>query len=159
MSSDTFSTSTFGLLCCTILHVYSPIGGVSEVIDSSSILMESSSAETRERSSSPTGERRPVSPHSSASSSSTSSVITGTMMNVVRPSSSSASSIRNIGEGLESRSVSLSRSQSESIDIGLRAYGGQIQSGMGSGELLSEGIDVPSAGDSISVTIRFRPLR
>ncbi|CAM8901579.1 unnamed protein product [Rhodiola kirilowii] len=112
--------------------------------------MESSS--TRGRSSSPTG--RPASPHSSASSS-TSSVITG--LNAVRPSSSSASSIQNLGGGLESRSVSLSRSQSDSIDIGAR-YGAQIQNGFGSGELLSESIDVPRAGDSISVTIRFRPL-
>uniref|UniRef100_A0A7N0TVQ6 Uncharacterized protein n=1 Tax=Kalanchoe fedtschenkoi TaxID=63787 RepID=A0A7N0TVQ6_KALFE len=114
--------------------------------------MESSS--TRGRSSSPPAVR-PASPHSSASSS-TSSVITG--RNVARPSSSSASSIQNLGGGLGSRSMSLSRSQSDSIDIGPRGYGAQIQSGLGSGELFNEPIDVPRAGDSISVTIRFRPL-
>uniref|UniRef100_A0A7N0T253 Uncharacterized protein n=1 Tax=Kalanchoe fedtschenkoi TaxID=63787 RepID=A0A7N0T253_KALFE len=112
------------------------------------------SSPTRERSSSPpTG--RPASPHSSASSS-TSSVITA--QNAARPSSSLASSIQNLGGGLGSGSMSLSRSQSDSIDIGPGGYGAQIQSGLGSGELLNEPSDVPRAGDSISVTIRFRPL-
>lgn len=114
--------------------------------------MESSSS-TRGRSISPSSPTvRPGSAHSSASSSTSSSVmITG--RNIPRPSSSSAaSSIQNGGGGLGSRSMSLSYSQAESIDVGL--YGGQIRNGLG-----SEAIDASKGGDSISVTIRFRPLR
>lgn len=114
--------------------------------------MESSSS-TRGRSlSPPLPTRRPGSAHSSASSSTSSSVMIASR-HIPRPSSSSAaSSIQNRVGGLASRSMSLSYSQAESIDVGL--HGGQIRNGLG-----AEATDASKGGDSVSVTIRFRPLR
>ena len=63
-----------------------------------------------------------------------------------------------------SRSVTPSRDQSDSMHYGLSgvgAYGGSPNPvGFGAEELIAEPIDQPrNGGDSISVTIRFRPLR
>lgn len=52
-----------------------------------------------------------------------------------------------------------SRSRSDSMYYGPRGYGGRTPVGFGSEELIPEPVDGPKNGDSISVTIRFRPLR
>lgn len=71
-----------------------------------------------------------------------------------RSCSSSASSFFNSG-----RSMTPSRSRSESMYGGPRDYGGGSPVGFGTEELIAEPLDTPRSGDSISVTIRFRPLR
>lgn len=114
---------------------------------------------SRARSSSPFSYRKPSSPYSSTSSSS--SFMTGRLM--PRSCSSSASSYFNSGGGLGSgaRSMTPSRGRSDSLSGGggSRGYGGHTPVGFASEELVAEPLDAPRSGDSISVTIRFRPLR
>ncbi|KAJ6707930.1 CENTROMERE PROTEIN E [Salix viminalis] len=108
---------------------------------------------SRARSSSPFSHRKPSSPYSSASS-------TASYNNTLMPRSCSASASSFFG----SRSVTPSRDRSDSIHYGLShgasGYGGSLTPvGVGSEELIAEPIDQPrNGGDSISVTIRFRPL-
>lgn len=52
-----------------------------------------------------------------------------------------------------------SRGRSESMSSGPRGYGGRTPVGFASDELIAESLDVPRTGDSISVTVRFRPMR
>jgi hypothetical protein len=109
---------------------------------------------SRARSSSPFSYRKPSSPYSSASS-------TTSYNNRLMPRSCSTSASSFFG----SRSVTPSRDRSDSMHYGLSngvgAYGGSLNPvGFGSEELIAEPIDQPrNGGDSISVTIRFRPLR
>uniref|UniRef100_A0A6M2EYD1 Kinesin motor domain-containing protein n=1 Tax=Populus davidiana TaxID=266767 RepID=A0A6M2EYD1_9ROSI len=108
---------------------------------------------SRARSSSPFSYPKPSSPYSSASS-------TTSYNNRLMPRSCSTSASSFFG----SRSVTPSRDQSDSMHYGLShgvgAYGGSPNPvGFGSEELIAEPIDQPrNGGDSISVTIRFRPL-
>lgn len=52
------------------------------------------------------------------------------------------------------------RARSDSMQYGGLRGGGQTTVGFGPEELIAEPFDQPrSGGDSISVTIRFRPLR
>ncbi|KAG8643964.1 kinesin-like protein KIN-7D, mitochondrial isoform X2 [Manihot esculenta] len=107
---------------------------------------------SRARSSSPFSYRKTSTPYSSTSS--TSSYIGNRL--VPRSCSSSASSpFFNSGGG---RSMTPSRSRSDSMYYGPRGYGGRTPVGFGSEELIPEPVDGPKNGDSISVTIRFRPL-
>ncbi|XP_041015165.1 kinesin-like protein KIN-7D, mitochondrial isoform X1 [Juglans microcarpa x Juglans regia] len=109
---------------------------------------------SRARSSSPFSYRKPSTPYSSASSSSS-------FMNsriVPRSCSSSAASFFNTSGGLGSRSITPSRSRSDSMYSGPRAYNNRSPVGFASEDLISEPIGSPGSGDSISVTIRFRPL-
>lgn len=78
-----------------------------------------------------------------------------------RSCSSSASSFFNPGSGggLGGRSVTPSRGRSESMYYGPRSYGGSSPVGFESEELIADPLDMPCSRDSISVTIRFRPLR
>ncbi|GFY89899.1 kinesin motor family protein [Actinidia rufa] len=110
---------------------------------------------SRGRSSSPYQYRKPSSPFSSSSSSS--SFMNGRLM--PRSCSSSATSFYGSGNGYGTRSVTPSRHRNDSMYP--RAYGGRSPVAFASAdELIGEPIDVPrSGGDSISVTIRFRPLR
>ena len=111
---------------------------------------------SRGRSSSPFHYRKPSSPYSSSSSSS--SFMNGKLM--PRSCSSSASSfLNNSGNGLGSRSITPSRGRVDSMYAGPRGYGSRTPVAFASDELIGELIDVPRSGDSISVTIRFRPLR
>lgn len=108
------------------------------------------SSSSRQRSSSPFGYRKPSSPYSSASSSS--SLMNGRLM--PRSCSSSASSFYG------SRSMTPSRSRSDSMYLGSRGYGSRTPVPFASSDdLLGELVEAPRSGDSISVTIRFRPLR
>lgn len=75
-----------------------------------------------------------------------------------RSCSSSASSFYNSGSGIGPRSTTPSRSRSESMYPASRSYGNLAPVGFASDELIAEPIDAPRSGDSISVTIRFRPL-
>ncbi|XP_010647681.1 kinesin-like protein KIN-7D, mitochondrial isoform X2 [Vitis vinifera] len=110
---------------------------------------------SRGRSSSPFHYRKPSSPYSSSSSSS--SFMNGKLM--PRSCSSSASSfLNNSGNGLGSRSITPSRGRVDSMYAGPRGYGSRTPVAFASDELIGELIDVPRSGDSISVTIRFRPL-
>ncbi|XP_024030092.1 kinesin-like protein KIN-7D, mitochondrial [Morus notabilis] len=111
---------------------------------------------SRARSSSPFSYRKPSSPYSSTSSSS--SFMNGRLM--PRSCSSSASSYFNSGGGLGSgsRSMTPSRGRSDSLYGGSRGNGGPTPVGFASEELIAEPLDAPRSGDSISVTIRFRPL-
>lgn len=52
-----------------------------------------------------------------------------------------------------------SRGRSESISSAPRGYGGSTPVAFASGELIVEPMDAPRSGDSISVTVRFRPMR
>ncbi|KAF2301914.1 hypothetical protein GH714_030372 [Hevea brasiliensis] len=71
-------------------------------------------------------------------------------------SCSSSTSFFNSGGG--GRSMTPSRSHSDSLYCGPHGYGGRSPVAFGSEELISEPVDLPRNGDSISVTIRFRPL-
>ncbi|CAK7329631.1 unnamed protein product [Dovyalis caffra] len=110
---------------------------------------------SRARSSSPFSYRKPSSPFSSASST------TSSYNNRLMPRSCSTSASSFFG----SRSVTPSRARSDSMQYsgprGGGGYGGsRTPVGFGSEELMAEPIDQPrTGGDSISVTIRFRPLR
>ncbi|KAF7841027.1 kinesin-like protein KIN-7D, mitochondrial [Senna tora] len=104
---------------------------------------------SRARSSSPFSHRKPSTPYSSTSSSS--SLVNGRLM--PRSCSSSASSFFNAG-----RSMTPSRGRSESMYCGPSGYGSRSPVGFGTEELVAEPLDTPRSGDSISVTIRFRPL-
>ncbi|XP_044509375.1 kinesin-like protein KIN-7D, mitochondrial [Mangifera indica] len=112
---------------------------------------------SRTRSSSPFSYRKPASPYSSTSSSS--SFMNNRLM--PRSCSSSASSYFNSGNGFSSRSMTPNRSRSESMYPGPRGYSARAAPPVSfpSEELISESFDAPQrSGDSISVTIRFRPL-
>lgn len=140
------------LFVCFLLHSI-PINRPSRRVNS----MASSS---RARSSSPFSYRKPPSPFSSTSSTSSSSFMNNRLM--PRSCSSSASSYFNSGNGYGSRSMTPGRSRN--ADSMYRGYGGHTASPVGypSEELIAEPFDSPpksGSADSISVTIRFRPLR
>ncbi|MED6204315.1 Kinesin-like protein KIN-7M, chloroplastic, partial [Stylosanthes scabra] len=107
---------------------------------------------SRARSSSPFSHRKPSTPYSSTSSSS--SFMNGRL--IPRSSSSSSSSFFNSG----GRSVTPSRGRSESTGYGggARGYSGRSPVAFGNEELIAEPVDSSRSADSISVTIRFRPL-
>ncbi|XP_027353849.1 kinesin-like protein KIN-7D, mitochondrial [Abrus precatorius] len=105
---------------------------------------------SRARSSSPFSYRKSSTPYSSTSSSS--SFMSGRLM--PRSCSSSTSSFFNSG----GRSMTPSRGCSESTYQGSRGYGGRSPVAFGTEELIAEPVDSSRSGDSISVTIRFRPL-
>ncbi|KAB1207362.1 Centromere-associated protein E [Morella rubra] len=110
---------------------------------------------SRARSSSPFSYRKPSTPYASSPSSSSS------FMNsriVPRSCSSSAASFFNSGGGLSSRSMTPSRSRSDSMYCGARGYNNPSPVGFASEDLIAESVGSPGSGDSISVTIRFRPL-
>ncbi|XP_027910732.1 kinesin-like protein KIN-7D, mitochondrial isoform X2 [Vigna unguiculata] len=100
---------------------------------------------------SPFSHRKPSTPHSSSSS--TSSVTNGRVM--PRSCSSSTSSFYNSGGG-GGPSMTPSRGRSDSISYG---YGNPspVEFGM-EDEVIMEPVDPSRSRDSISVTIRFRPL-
>ncbi|XP_057436738.1 kinesin-like protein KIN-7D, mitochondrial isoform X2 [Lotus japonicus] len=106
---------------------------------------------SRARSSSPFSHRKPSTPYSSTSSSS--SFITGGRL-MPRSSTSSTSSFFNPG----GRSTTPSRGRSESTYHGSRGYAEHSPVAFAAEELISEPLDASRSGDSISVTIRFRPL-
>ncbi|XP_062176718.1 kinesin-like protein KIN-7D, mitochondrial isoform X2 [Alnus glutinosa] len=110
---------------------------------------------SRARSSSPFSYRKPSTPYASSTSSS-SSFMNGRI--VPRSCSSSAASFFNSGGGLGSRSMTPSRSRSDSMHCGPRGYSSPSPVGFAAEELIADPVDVPKSGDSISVTIRFRPL-
>ncbi|XP_020239430.1 kinesin-like protein KIN-7D, mitochondrial isoform X1 [Cajanus cajan] len=104
---------------------------------------------SRARSRSPFSHRKSSTPHSSASSS-TSSLTNGRLM--PRSCSSSTSSFHNSGGG---RSMTPSRGCSDSVYYG---YGNPSPLEFGMEEVITEPVDSSRSRDSISVTIRFRPL-
>ncbi|KAL9333305.1 hypothetical protein Peur_073444 [Populus x canadensis] len=104
---------------------------------------------SRARSRSPFSHRKPSTSYSSASSTTTS------YNNRLIPRSCSTSASSFFG----SRSVTPNRARSDSMQYGGLRGGGQTPVGFGPEELIAEPFDQPrSGGDSISVTIRFRPL-
>ncbi|QCE16851.1 centromeric protein E [Vigna unguiculata] len=105
---------------------------------------------SRGRSSSPFSYRKPSTPYSSTSSSS--SFTNGRLM--PRSGSSSTSSFFNSG----GRSMTPNRGRSESTYNGSRGYAGRSPVAFGEEDLIAEPVDSSKSGDSISVTIRFRPL-
>ncbi|KAF8406494.1 hypothetical protein HHK36_008583 [Tetracentron sinense] len=110
---------------------------------------------SRGRSSSPFGYRKPSSPYSSSSSSS--SIMNGRLM--PRSCSSSASSFFGSGNGFSTRSMTPSRGRNDLMYNGPRGHGSRTSAGFASAdELIGETLDAPRSGDSISVTVRFRPL-
>ncbi|XP_021286027.1 kinesin-like protein KIN-7D, mitochondrial isoform X2 [Herrania umbratica] len=110
---------------------------------------------SRARSSSPFSYRKPSSPFSSTSSAS--SFMSNKLM--PRTCSSSASSYFNSGSGHGSRSMTPSRSRSDSTYYGSRGgYNAQTPVAYAQEEIIGEPLEAPRSRDSISVTIRFRPL-
>ncbi|KAJ8450922.1 hypothetical protein Cgig2_032547 [Carnegiea gigantea] len=112
----------------------------------------------RARSSSPFGNRRTSS--SFSSSSSTSSFMNTSGRFIPRSGGGSSSSAAN---GFRSRSKTPSRNRSDSMygTPAGRSYAGRSPVGFPStDEMMAEPLDVPKStgGDSISVTIRFRPM-
>ncbi|KAK7283524.1 hypothetical protein RIF29_13094 [Crotalaria pallida] len=108
---------------------------------------------SRARSSSPFSHRKPSTPYSSTSSSS--SFVSGRNL-MPRSTSSSTSSFFNSGGG---RSMTPSRGRYESTyHAPPRGYGSTSPVAFGAEELMAEPVDSSRSGDSISVTIRFRPL-
>ncbi|MCI43015.1 kinesin-related protein 11-like [Trifolium medium] len=104
---------------------------------------------SRARSNSPFSHRKPATPYSSASSFTAAKLMP-------RSCSSSASSFFNSGGAPEvsSRSIAPSRGgQSESTYFDAQGYGSPME------EVIAEPIVSSTPRDSISVTIRFRPLR
>ncbi|XP_022146181.1 kinesin-like protein KIN-7D, mitochondrial [Momordica charantia] len=110
---------------------------------------------SRGRSSSPFSYRKSASPYSSTSSSS-SSFTNGKL--IPRSCSTSASSYFNSGGGLGSRSMTPNRGRSDSMYHSPHGSGSRTPVGFASEELISEPVDTSKCGESISVTIRFRPL-
>ncbi|KAL3350789.1 hypothetical protein AABB24_023289 [Solanum stoloniferum] len=112
-----------------------------------------SGSSSRGRSTSPFHRRKPSSPYSSTSSSS--SFMNGRLM--PRSSSSTATSILGSGTGVSSKSVTPGRNRSNSEYS--RGYGNRTPvSYQSTEELIAEPVDMSRAGESISVTVRFRPL-
>ncbi|GMH13469.1 hypothetical protein Nepgr_015310 [Nepenthes gracilis] len=113
---------------------------------------------SRGRSSSPFSYRRSSSPYSSLSS--TPSFMNTSGRFVARSCSTSASSFYGSANGYGARSTTPSRSLSDPIYGGPRGCGGRSPVGFPSSEdVIAEPLDMPrSAGDSISVTVRFRPM-
>ncbi|XVE93713.1 hypothetical protein REPUB_Repub01dG0217900 [Reevesia pubescens] len=110
---------------------------------------------SRARSSSPFSYRKPSSPFSSTSS--TSSFMSNKIL--PRTCSSSASSYLNSGGGgYGSRSMTPSRSRSDSVYYDSRGYDAPTPVAYAPEEIIGEPLEEPRSGDSISVTIRFRPL-
>lgn len=116
-----------------------------------SVRLNSMASSSRGRSSSPFSYRKPSTPYSSTSSSS--SFTNGRLM--PRSGSSSSSSFFNSG----GRSMTPSRGRSESTYNGSQGYAGRSPVAFGEEDLVAEPVDSSRTGDSISVTIRFRPLR
>lgn len=154
----THSSSTFSL----ILYVHVSVSlytrtysGFFVCLNSSGQLRGVMAASTsRGRSSSPFHYRKPSSPYSSSSSSS--SFMNGRLM--PRSCSSSATSFYGSANGHNSRSMTPTRNRSDSEYT--RGYGNHTPVHYPSAdELLAEPLDASRSGDSISVTIRFRPLR
>ncbi|KAK6805859.1 hypothetical protein RDI58_003644 [Solanum bulbocastanum] len=112
-----------------------------------------SGSSSRGRSTSPFHRRKPSSPYSSTSSSS--SFMNGRLM--PRSSSSTATSILGSGTGVSSKSVTPGRNRNNSEYS--RGYGNRTPvSYQTTEELIAEPVDMSRAGESISVTVRFRPL-
>ncbi|KAK4757215.1 hypothetical protein SAY87_007342 [Trapa incisa] len=111
---------------------------------------------SRARSSSPFSHRKSPSPYSSTSSTSSFS----NQRLIPRSSSSSLTSFYNPGNGggFGPRSVTPSRSRSDSAFYGNGGYSSHSPVGFASDELIAEPVDGNRSADSISVTIRFRPL-
>ncbi|XP_027775280.1 kinesin-like protein KIN-7D, mitochondrial isoform X2 [Solanum pennellii] len=108
---------------------------------------------SRGRSTSPFHHRKPSSPYSSTSSSS--SFMNGRLM--PRSNSSTATSMLGSGTGVSSKSVTPGRNRSNSEYS--RGYGNRTPvSYQSTEELIAEPVDMSRAGESISVTVRFRPL-
>ncbi|XP_027354730.1 kinesin-like protein KIN-7D, mitochondrial [Abrus precatorius] len=107
---------------------------------------------SRARSSSPFSHRKPSTPHSSSSSSS-SSFTNGRLM--PRSCSSTSSFFNSGGGGLSGRSMTPNRGHSELTFYG---YGSPSPVEFGMEEVIMEPVDSSRSRDSISVTIRFRPL-
>ncbi|XVF67787.1 hypothetical protein PTKIN_Ptkin10aG0149900 [Pterospermum kingtungense] len=108
---------------------------------------------SRARSRSPFSYRKTSSPFSSTSSTSS---LTG---NKVMPRAySSASSYFNSGSGYGSRSMTPSRSRSDSMFYGSHGYNAHTPVDYSPEEIIDEPLEEPRSADSISVTIRFRPL-
>ncbi|KAE9586627.1 putative plus-end-directed kinesin ATPase transcription factor C2H2 family [Lupinus albus] len=109
---------------------------------------------SRARSSSPFSHRKPSTPYSSTSSSS--SFVSG--RNLIPRSNSSTSSFFNSG----GRSMTPSRGRTDSTYHAppppQRGYGSTSPVVFAAEDLLAETVDSSRSGDSISVTIRFRPL-
>ncbi|KAJ6671427.1 CENTROMERE PROTEIN E [Salix viminalis] len=104
---------------------------------------------SRARSRSPFSHRKPSSSYSSTSSTTTSH------NNRLMPRSCSTSASQFFG----SRSVTPNRARSDSMQYAGPRGGGHTPVGFESEELIAEPVDQPrGGGDSISVTIRFRPL-
>ncbi|TMW84844.1 hypothetical protein EJD97_024258 [Solanum chilense] len=112
-----------------------------------------SGSSSRGRSTSPFHHRKPSSPYSSTSSSS--SFMNGRLM--PRSNSSTATSMLGSGTGVSSKSVTPGRNRSNSEYS--RGYGNRTPvSYQSTEELIAEPVDMSGAGESISVTVRFRPL-
>ncbi|KAK8316299.1 hypothetical protein V6Z12_A13G033900 [Gossypium hirsutum] len=109
---------------------------------------------SRARSSSPFSYRKTPSPFSSTSS--TSSFMSNKLM--PRTCSSSASSYFNSGGGYGTRSITPSRSRYDSTYQGSRGYNAHSPVAYAPEEIVGEPMEASRSGDSISVTIRFRPL-
>ncbi|KAH1040434.1 hypothetical protein J1N35_042177 [Gossypium stocksii] len=109
---------------------------------------------SRARSRSPFSHRKPPSPFSSTSS--TSSFVRNKL--IPRTCSSSASSYLNSAGGYDSRSRTTSRSKSDSVYYESRGYNASTPVAHAPEEIISEPLETSRSGDSISVTIRFRPL-
>ncbi|KAG7010897.1 Kinesin-like protein KIN-7D, mitochondrial [Cucurbita argyrosperma subsp. argyrosperma] len=109
---------------------------------------------SRVRSSSPFSYRKSSSPYSSTSSSS--SFTNGKL--IPRSSTTSASSYFNSGGGIGSRSTTPNRGRSDSMYHSPHGSSSLTPVGFSSEELVSEPVDTSKCGESISVTIRFRPL-
>ncbi|KAK9165379.1 hypothetical protein Scep_000570 [Stephania cephalantha] len=114
---------------------------------------------SRGRSSSPFGYRKPTSsPYSSNSSTASSSLMNGRSA-MPRSCSSSASSFYASANGFSTKSITPSRSRT-GIDSVYRGSRNRTPVPFPSAEDLigAETVDTSRSGDSISVTVRFRPL-
>ncbi|XP_010416882.1 PREDICTED: kinesin-like protein KIN-7M, chloroplastic isoform X1 [Camelina sativa] len=115
--------------------------------------MASSSSRTRSRS--PFSHRRPPSPYSSASSTSSSHINNRLLP---RCSSTPTSSVYNSGAVSGSRSMSITRTTSDSGPIGVSGTYGAQPSVSYPSEIGESVQTITSERDSISVTVRFRPM-
>ncbi|PHU04707.1 Kinesin-related protein 11 [Capsicum chinense] len=117
----------------------------------------SSSSSSRGRSNSPFHYHKPSTPYSSSSSSSSSSSIMNNGRMLPRSYSSSMTSFYGSGNSYNSRSMTPSHSRSDSVYS--QGYENRTPVSYPSEEeMIDEPPEMSRSGDSISVTVRFRPM-
>lgn len=142
------------------IFIHTNVCNTNASASASTLLMASSlsSSSSRGRSNSPFHYHKPSTPYSSSSSSSSSSSIMNNGRMLPRSYSSSMTSFYGSGNSYNSRSMTPSHSRSDSVYS--QGYENRTPVSYPSEEeMIDEPPEMSRSGDSISVTVRFRPMR